>query len=370
MTVEAASENRRQAAGLSRNDQLVEGPLKGYHHETYAFPLPAENPLATSFERGKLRAPREGLLWFDRRCFVSEDRLLVALGGRITRIPECSEIAENVWLQGFIEGRTLGSRALSGARMLSDRHVRQLSQLFEELVAIKPDELDIRRICSDHYRSEEGDSTAFLLGLIRFTEERVYRKQADRFGQLFKELGVPDDALAQLKTATAGLAERPFSLIHGDLHRENFIVDHAGDLWTIDWELAMIGDPLYDLATHLHLMRYSKKEEERIIDVWRSSVERARPGSSNEWERDLPVLLSYKRAQSVYTDVIRTAVAQGPGPKPNWQLFPRAAWRVQLALKAAAEPLGLTEVPTLRQVIAAYRRWLRADTANLTPSAP
>lgn len=360
MTVEAASENRRQAAALSRNDQLVEGPLKGYHHEAYAFPLPAENPLVKSFARGKLRSPREGLLWFDRRSFASEDRLLVALDGRITRIPECLEIAESVWLQGFIEGRTLGSRALSGARPLSDRHVRQLSQLFQELVSIKADELlDIGQVCGHDYRSRDGDSTAFLLGLIRFTEEQVYRGNADRFGQLFEELGVHGHALDGLKSETASLAERPFSLIHGDLHRENFIVDSAGDLWTIDWELAMIGDPLYDLATHLHLMHYSRREEERIIQVWRSAVESVRPGSSEGWPQDLPVLLSFKRAQSVYTDVIRTAVALGPGPKPNWQLLPRASRRVQLALKAAAEPLSLSEVPTLRQVMAAYLRWFR-----------
>ncbi|MEU3918837.1 phosphotransferase [Streptomyces sp. NPDC029004] len=358
MTVEAGSETRRRAAELSEDGRALEGPLKGYHHETYAFPLPAENRLSARFARGKLRDPRPGLFWFDRRCFLSEDRLLIALRGRISRIPECVEVAHNVCLQGFIEGRTLGSRARSG-RPLSDRHVRQLGQLFEELAAIKSDEIDIRRICTERYRSRDGDSADFLLGLIRFTEEEVCRTHADRFGGLFRELGVCDDALKGLKTATESLTKRPFTLIHGDLHRENFIVDAAGDLWTIDWELAMIGDPLYDLATHLHLMHYSRREEERITEVWRSAVESVRPGSSEGWRQDLPVLLSFKRAQSVYTDVIRTAVDLGPGPKPNWQLLPRASRRVQLALKAAAEPLSLSEVPTLRQVMAAYLGWFR-----------
>ncbi|MFF0063760.1 phosphotransferase family protein [Streptomyces sp. NPDC005279] len=351
----------------------MEGPLKGYHHETYAFPLAAENPLATRFERGKLRSPREELLWFDRRCFASEDRLLIALRGRIARIPECFEVAENVCLQGFIEGGTLSSRPLS------NRHLHQLGRLFEELVAVKADELDIRRNAaadgrstgtetdSDAETDTDTDSGAFLRGLIRFTEEQVYGENAGRFGTLFDELGVPENALEELKRATVRLAPRPFALIHGDLHRENFIVDPAGDLWTIDWELAAIGDPLYDLATHLHLMRYSQKEEGRVREVWRAAVERVRPGSSDGWEQDLPVLLSYKRAQSVYTDVIRTAVALGSGPKQNWRLLPRAAWRIHLVLKAAAEPLGLPEVPTLRQVMAAYLRWLRAYSGRTDP---
>ncbi|MFF3399205.1 hypothetical protein ACFYW6_11860 [Streptomyces sp. NPDC002659] len=204
MTVEAGSETRRRAAELSEDGRALEGPLKGYHHETYAFPLPAENRLSARFARGKLRDPRPGLFWFDRRCFLSEDRLLIALRGRISRIPECVEVAHNVCLQGFIEGRTLGSRARFG-RPLSDRHVRQLGQLFEELAAIKSDEIDIRRICTERYRSRDGDSADFLLGLIRFTEEEVCRTHADRFGGLFRELGVCDDALKGLKTATRAL---------------------------------------------------------------------------------------------------------------------------------------------------------------------
>ncbi|MFK4223847.1 phosphotransferase [Streptomyces sp. NPDC019890] len=361
MTVEATSEVRRRAAELSRDDRFVEGPLKGYHHETYAFPVPQENPLAPRFKRGKLRSPREGLLWFDRRYFASEDRLLIALRGRITRIPECLEIAEGLCLQGFIEGRTLGSRSLTN-RPLAAHHVHQLGRLFEELVAIKPDELEaVERICASEDRPVDGDSSAFLRRLIHFTEHQVYRSLADRFGTLFSELGIRDNALDGLKTASADLVARPSALLHGDLHRENFIVDSAGDLWTIDWELAMIGDPLYDLATHLHLMRYSKMEEGRIVDVWRAAVESARPGSSEGLERDLPVLVSYKRAQSLYTDVIRTAVALAPGSKPNWQLLPRAAWRIHHVLKAAAEPLDLHAVPTPWQIAAVYQHWLRTQ---------
>ncbi|MFF3322240.1 phosphotransferase [Streptomyces sp. NPDC002889] len=362
MTVDAASETRRWAAGLSQDAQLVEGPLEGYHHEAYAFPLPTENPLADRFQRGKVRSPRPGLLWFDRRFFASEDRLLIALHGRISRIPECCEIAPDVCLQGFIEGRTLGSRPFAN-RPLDDRHLQQLGRLFAELAAIGPDELEAGLGGSRADCPVDGDSAAFLSGLIHFTEYQVHRRHSDEFGALFRELGVPDDPLVTLRQAAEHLTPRPFTLLHADLHRNNLIVDSAGDLWTIDWELAMIGDPLYELATHVHLMRYSRKEAARTTEVWQEAVERSRAGSSKGLEQDLPVLLAYKRVQSVITDVIRTAVALTSREKPSWQSLPAAAWQVHYALKAAAEPLGLSKVPTPWQVMAVYRHWLRARSA-------
>jgi hypothetical protein len=197
--------------------------------------------------------------------------------------------------------------------------------------------------------------------LIHFTEHQVYRRHAPRYGSLFRELGLRDDGLDRLRRVGGGLTPRPFALIHGDLHRENFIVDPDGDLWTIDWELAMVGDPLYDLATHLHLMRYPAVEQGRIAAIWRDAVECARPGSSDGWERDLPVLLGYKRAQSVYTDVIRTVLALGPGPEPQWRLLSQAARRIRKVLAAAAEPLGLPRVPTVQEVGGAYVHWFAAN---------
>ncbi|WP_327682807.1 phosphotransferase [Streptomyces sp. NBC_00467] len=367
MTVDAASEIRRRAAALSSDGQDVEGPLEGYHHEAYAFRLPVENPLAAHSPRGKLRVPRPGLLWFDRRCFASEDRLLIALQGRVSRIPESAEIADGVFLQGFIEGRTLGGGA-SSQRSLAARHVTQLGRLFRELTAIKPDELDdIARVptltgsSSVDSDSADDDSAGFLRGLIRFTEHEVYRRNAGVFGTLLSTLGVHEQALAELSESASGLGRRPFVLLHGDLHRKNLIVDSSGDLWFIDWELAMIGDPLYDLATHLHLMHYTKREEQRICEVWREAVEYTKPGCSAHMGHDLPVLMAYKRVQSVITDVIRTAEEIRAASEADEQVLPDAARKVRRVLAAAQEQLGLTSVPSLHRVMAAYADWLKSS---------
>ncbi|MFD4692735.1 phosphotransferase family protein [Streptomyces sp. NPDC058463] len=371
MTVDAVSEVRRTAAeraGLDYGDRAIEGPLQGYHHETYVIPLPPGGDPGARPRRGKVREPRPGLFWYDRRCFRSEELLLRALQGRVRRIPEIVE-AGAARLQVFIEGSTLGQGVLPSGP-LSDRHRGQLRQLFGELAAVKTDEIDIGRICRPEDRPEEGDCAGFLVSLIAFTQERVYREHGAPYHALFDRLGVSDAALEELKRRARGLRSRPFVLVHGDLHRANFIVDLRGDLWTIDWELAMIGDPLYDLATHLHLMRYADEEREEICGIWEAAVEGARPEATSGWRRDLPVLLDYKRAQSVYTDVIRGAlVLEQPAGGPNRHLLPGVAEQVRQALAAAQPLFGPQAAPTHRQVMDAYEQWFGSRPA-VTASAP
>ncbi|MEU7584116.1 phosphotransferase [Streptomyces sp. NPDC041068] len=360
MTSESTSAARERAALVSGGERALVGPLKGYHHETYVFPLP-DAPSGAGRSRWKCREPRRNLLWFDRRCFRSEEDLVRALWGHITRIPEVIDVGE-FGLQKFIEGRTLGSRFKFGD-VIPERMVDQIVELFEELTAVDPEKLTVDRRCVREDRPPDGDSEGFIERLICFTEEQVYERNKQRFGALFHALGIGERCFERLRRNVSGMTERPFALLHGDLHRENFIVDAEGRLWTIDWELAMVGDPLYDLATHLHLMRYRPDQAEEVTRRWREAVEDVRPGSSRGWERDLPILLDYKRAQSVFTDVIRAALTLDTRPGLLWWPLFHAGRKIQGVLARARGALGLDEVPTQWQVMEALRGWARMDAA-------
>nr|WP_303711488.1 phosphotransferase [Kutzneria buriramensis]WKX10372.1 phosphotransferase [Kutzneria buriramensis] len=336
---------------------MVEGPLHGYHHETYVFPLPGETASPAPV-RWKCREPRSNLLWFDRRCFVSEEQLLSALAGRISRIPDIIEV-DRTGLQRFIEGVTLGSLYPSG-EAVPEEIFDQIVDVFRQLAAVSPGTMHAERRCEAVDRPKDGDTEGFLERLIHFTEERVYARNLPLFESLFEDLGLSRVSFKWLRAHVTGLAQRPFCLLHADLHRENFIVAPERELWTIDWELAMLGDPLYDLATHLYLMRYPKWQEERMTQRWSAVVEEIRPGSSSGWEHDLPLLIDYKRAQSVFTDVIRVALSLGSGPDSHWRRFVRAGLKLRRILAAAAVPLGLESVPSSWQIVAALVRWQRS----------
>lgn len=341
------SQARLKAAELTDDANSVIGPLRGYHHETYVFPLPGG-------ARYKCRDPRPGLLWFDRRCFASEEQLLCALSGRISGIPDVIEIGGTI-LQRFIEGRTLGELFGAGCPV-PDQILRQIIGLFRQMVEVPHESLSVQRRCISEDRPEDGDSDGFLERLVRFTEEQVYRANLPEFEGLFQDLGVTAESFRHLRKCVSGLRERRFCLLHADLHRENLIVDAGRRLWTIDWELAVIGDPLYDLATHLHLMRYPPAQARAAAQQWADTVDRVRPGSAAGWRHDLPLLLGYKRAQSLITDVIRVALSLGSWPQPHWRQLAQAALKLRRVLADAALWLGLESVPGTRQIATALVR--------------
>ncbi|MEU7212523.1 MULTISPECIES: phosphotransferase [unclassified Streptomyces] len=359
MSPESASPARRRAAEVSGDESTVEGPLRGYHHETYVVPLPGA-PGAAGSARWKCREPRSNLLWFDRRCFVSEELLLPALRDRITHVPDVFEF-EGLHLQRFIEGRTLGTLHPAGHAVPREL-LRQIVRLFGQTAAVTSGTLAVERLCSPEDRPEDGDSDGFMERLVCFTEERVYAANLEEFGSLFAELGLDDDAFKRLRKHVAGLRERPFCLLHADLHRENLVVDADRRLWTIDWELAMVGDPLYELATHLHLMRYPSWQRRQVVEGWRRAVEAARPGGTHGWRHDLDLLLGYKRAQSVFTDVVREAVSLGRAARSPGPRVALAAARLHGVLCAAALPLGLDSVPGPAEIGTALVRWSRTHT--------
>ncbi|MEU4085603.1 phosphotransferase family protein [Streptomyces aureus] len=342
-----------RAVELSGDESLVEGPLQGYHHETYVVTLPAAGR-----GRWKCREPRPGLLWFDRRCFASEEQLIRALEGRIEGIPGLvPDLPERSDLQRFIEGSTLGTLYRSGSE-IPFALFEQIVALFSQLVEVKVDSINVPRTCSPDDRPADGDTAGFMERLIVFTEREVYLRNMPDFEVLFHGLGLGGDPFGNLRERVSGLTARPFCLLHADLHRENFVVDAEGRLWTIDWELAMFGDPLYDLATHLYLMRYPADQERWMTKHWCEAVEKVAPGSSDGWETDLPRLLSYKRAQSVFADVIRTALSlEAEGRSSRERLLVAAGDRILKVLAAGAEPLG-SKVPSLEKVTAALRGWL------------
>ncbi|MGW3120637.1 phosphotransferase [Streptomyces sp. NPDC001107] len=332
---------------------MIKGPLKGYHHETYVLWLDGGTQIV------KVREPRAEILWFDRRCFGSEEKLLRTLKGKVERIPDVLDVA-GMGFQGFIEGRTLPTRRWAGRRV-SDAVFDQIVELFRQMALIRPAMLEsVPRRCLPKDRAADRDTGGFLERLIVFIEDQVYERNLAEFGDLFDQLGVGSESFTRLKKKMSRLRQRPFCLLHADLHRKNFIVDSRGQLWTIDWELAMLGDPLYDLATHLYLMRYPENQQRRMATEWCRVVESANPGGSYGWADDLDVLLDFKKAQSVFTDVIRVSMSLGDGMGFNWAALPLAARKLQSVLVAAAGPLDLAEVPSQTEIMAALMRRRRA----------
>ncbi|MEV6323825.1 aminoglycoside phosphotransferase family protein [Nocardia sp. NPDC051787] len=130
---------------------------------------------------------------------------------------------------------------------------------------------------------------------------RVHREGSAVSGELYRRLGVPDQPLEDIFASWDTLEARPFRIVHADVHRKNMIV-RDGRVVFIDWELALYGDPLYDVATHLHKMGYLPDEQEAFLTAWCETEPEAASGARR---RDLQTYLDHERVKSVLVDSIR-----------------------------------------------------------------
>ncbi|GAB2878977.1 phosphotransferase [Streptomyces mayteni] len=346
--------------------------LRGNHRDWEV--VEAEGELA-ALGRLKTGRTRPGVTRFDPRCFVNEEDVLIELAllgmQRIAPVYKLVGADDELRVHGYIEGQPLSAIRPPGTA-LTGSELAQIVNLFGELATIQPSAFALAHRCPPVLRPHT--STQFLQTLIRFTRRRVYAVHRPLLQDLFTALRIGPTVLSPngpLAREAARLTDRPFCLLHGDLHRDNLIVAESdGMMWTIDWELALIGDPLYDLATHLHLMRYPPKQEHALLLRWARVMDAVLPGSADALARDLPRYLAYKRVQSVFTDVIRQAhLVQATPPAQLAEQLPRTVEMVHGAMRRAARPMGLGRVPSPRAVEAAYAAWY-VSAPPVAPAAP
>lgn len=326
---------------------------KGHHNINYVVPLGWSLALLLLMPfraQVKCRTPLAGVEVVPR-IWHSEAQLLSVVTRYLREVPRCLADFGDWSMHVYRAGQTLSDVNPDGP--VNDDLMTSFAAFFARTADVPEEELPVR---PDGW-PESGDSQGFLEWLIDFTEERVHRPNRSRFDTLFDAVGIRADAVTKFKKAPHRplLTPRPFCLLHTDVHRANVVIDR-GELVVIDWELAIYGDPLHDLATHLVRMGYDKDEQKRMTTLWSEAM----VGAGHEdmtagLDTDLGVYLEFEYAQSVFPDVIRAALSL-PAESDDGD-FHAAAVRVCRALRRAAEPLQLTDVPDERQVARALRDW-------------
>lgn len=146
----------------------------------------------------------------------------------------------------------------------------------------------------------DGHTSDFARRLSAVTAD-VHARFLPDFGDLYAAFGIPIAALADTDRNWEMLRPRPFRLLHTDIHRKNIIISDEISFF-LDWELALWGDPVYDLAVHLHKMSYTSEERSALVGGWSSVVTGA---DSNGWQEDLDVYLAHEKTKSAIVDTVR-----------------------------------------------------------------
>jgi aminoglycoside phosphotransferase (APT) family kinase protein len=337
----------------------------GHHNSNLILPLGKPLAYLLDIDSGeayaKFRVPLKSVEVVPRLWRESE--VLRAVSSGVDEVPRC--LADfGAWsLQAYLAGQALAEETPKGP--IGRPRLEALADIFAQLVALPREVLP--QPPADW--PVDGDSTGFLHRLADFTEERVHQANRPRFGRLFDAVGVPYDAIGRFQRLWPKLTPRPFVLLHTDIHRANVVVtplDGGEQLCVIDWELALFGDPLHDLATHLVRMDYEESERELMVGLWSDAMRRAgRKEATEGMDRDLSGYLDFEHVQSIYPDVMRAALAL-PGDATD-EDFAQGAERVCHALRRAWGPLRMPDEPVDEPTAAeALRQWHDEDSAGGT----
>jgi aminoglycoside phosphotransferase (APT) family kinase protein len=154
--------------------------------------------------------------------------------------------------------------------------------------------------------------------------------------QLARLYTIPPGALARtcavVEAPMGTLGERPFVLCNCDVHHKNLILNLAAQTLTLlDWGIALVADPVYDLAVHFHKMGYVPKQKECFVRAYLAHTGASADVAS--WQAQIAVYRSLERVKSALVDDIRYA---GDVHRPELSAAQRHAYAVRYHRKLCA----------------------------------
>ncbi|GAA3847614.1 phosphotransferase family protein [Streptomyces sp. NPDC059687] len=151
--------------------------------------------------------------------------------------------------------------------------------------------------------------------------------------QLARVLGLPGAQRLREILSRHRVTHRSTTLLHGDLNPWN-LVRRSGGLTLIDWEMAMVGDPLYDLVRHMHLTPSRPEIRGRMFTRWSRSLPDA---YTRGWQEDWRIYRWMEVVRSAYVDLDRLVTGDSLDA-PNVR---RAVDTYAMTLAEATAALGL-----------------------------
>nr|WP_083905772.1 phosphotransferase [Nocardia transvalensis] len=292
-----------------------------------------------------VRIPIEGADVMDYRQWP-EPQVLAVVASRVTSVPALHwvSVCPAYQIHEYIDGEVLDQLAPRG-RPLPAHVPSDVARLFAQLRAIPREALPYAPGGLD-------DDPQRFARRVWGASRQAYRDHRSSFHHLFRRLRIPADPFEPLDESCNSLQARQFRLTHGDLHRKNMII-RDGETVFLDWELALYGDPLYDVAIHLHKMNYLPAERERFVAAWTA----AEPDAAHSgWEHDVEIYLAQARVRSAVLDAVRYAkiIADGGcAPDSERLLVRKLAQKLQEAAPVWELPPAIDEA----EVDAALRGW-------------
>lgn len=106
-----------------------------------------------------------------------------------------------------------------------------------------------------------------MADLVIKEEGEIPRVIDDVYKELDHNILNKEELLLLKRVVESPWPQREKTFVHNDLYSENILHD-GSRFWIIDWELAGLGDPFYDLAYFVNFQDMSKSEGLEILNIY------------------------------------------------------------------------------------------------------
>lgn len=222
---------------------------------------------------------------FDPRM-MSEPQALRAAAEAGVRVPRLLHLGVDYLVIEFIEQRP--------SDVLDDAWLRWYPDLLRQILAL-------------HARPRSSATVRNVLEWQRWLwgfHDSLFTSVAQQYGDRLAKIGLP--SLKEWWPYDRVIADEescPFvTLLHADLHPDNLLTD-GSRVWVLDWELALVGDPVWDAATSLHRTHWRNAQDEHVAEqLWLAALV---AGGQKGAERRLRSYRSLEIWKSLLVDSVR-----------------------------------------------------------------
>ena len=216
----------------------------------------------------------------------------------------------------------------------------EADSLVDQLCALT--RVDYRQL--DPLAGERGFYRWLREQLVLLVEELPKNAQ-----QLARQLGLPDAPRLNQILSRYEVSHRKPSLLHGDLNPWNLVRrDGSYALTIIDWEMALIGDPLYDLVRHMHLTPTRPEIRDRMFRRWEDRLPAA---YTRDWRKDWQVYRRLEIVRSAYVDLDRIVNGESLDAPNVKRAVDSYAVTLAVAIGSLGLPLRSTANPYLARAL-------------------
>lgn len=216
---------------------------------------------------------------------IPESEVLEILSKYGMNVPKVLELYDDYFVEEYIDGTLLDDIYTDYSNI--DKIV--IDDIINNIVGL------IRINFQSLSKYSKWDNVRGFFEYQILNTEEIWNEYNTSYDVFYNLLGINKSTIFKLKQLSKKINfNRPLCLIHGDRHKNNMI-KKGNQVYYIDWELGCVGDLAYDIAFHIHQMKYSEAD----LKYFLLNLEKRLPYEYKSAINDINIYLCFITMRSV-----------------------------------------------------------------------